>query len=230
MSTASAINGVLTEITAFLLAASCAGCDEPGQLLCTACRAQLLPTPLRERTPGGLELHAALAYEGVAARCIRRLKGDGETLLARPLGAALAAVLSPVVAPSTWIVPVPTSRGAFRRRGYRVPELLIRRAGQCPQRVLSLVRRSADQRGLGVSARARNVHGAMRARVEGNGAEAIVIDDVATTGATLDEAARALRVTGFTVTCAVTLAATPKRAVFGEDSSGTHRRHDESHQ
>ncbi|KJQ53698.1 ComF family protein [Microbacterium sp. SA39] len=230
MSTASVLHGISAEVAAFLLAASCAGCDEPGQLLCTACRAQLVPRPLRERTPGGLELRAALAYEGVAARCIRRLKGDGETLLARPLGAALSSVLSPVVAPSTWIVPVPTSRGAFRRRGYRVPELLIRRAGECPQRVLSLVRRSADQRGLGARARAQNVHGAMRARAEGDGAEAILVDDVVTTGATLDEAARALHVAGFTVVCAVALAATPKRAVFGEDSSGTHRRHDESHQ
>lgn len=222
MSTASVLHGVGAEILAFLLAASCAGCDEPGHLLCSGCQAQLAPSPRRGSTPGGLPMHAALGYEGVAARCIRRLKSDGETLLARPLGAALAGVLTPVVAPSTWIVPVPTSRGSFRRRGYRVPDLLVRRAGENPQRVLSLVTAPADQRGLGVSARARNVRGAMRAGVAGAGAEAIIVDDVVTTGATLDEAARALRVAGFRVVAAVALAATPRRAGFGDDSSGTH--------
>lgn len=230
MNDASVLRAVGAEIAAFLLAASCAGCDEPGQLLCPTCRAALAPAPLRELTPAGLPVHAAFGYDGVAARCIRRFKGDGETLLARPLGAALAAVLLPVLSPTTWIVPVPTSRASFRRRGYRVPDLLIRHAGQSPRRALSLAARPVDQRGLGVRARAANVHGAMRARRAGGGVDAVVVDDVVTTGATLDEAARALRTAGFRVVSAVVLAATPRRTGFGEDSSGTHRGHDESHQ
>lgn len=229
MSNSSVLRAVGAEIAAFLLAASCAGCEEPGLLLCPSCRAELISQPRRESTPDGLTVHAALGYDGVAARCIRRLKGDGETHLARPLAGALAAVLAPAVSPSTWIVPVPTSRRAFRSRGYRVPELLIRRAGHVPQRLLSLAARPVDQRGLGVQERAANVHGAMRARRTGEGAEVVLVDDVVTTGATLDEAARALRAAGFRVAAAVVLAATPRRAGFGGDSSGTHRRHDESH-
>ncbi|MEU4016308.1 phosphoribosyltransferase family protein [Microbacterium sp. NPDC028030] len=157
---------------------------------------------------------AAFAFEGVAARCIRRLKGEGATVLARPLGSALATVLAPVATPATWVVPVPTARAAFRRRGYRVPELLIHRAGLSPQRVLSVVTASVDQRGLGASARAANVRDTMRARRRGDGAAAVIVDDVVTTGATLDEAARALDVAGFRVTAAVALAATPRRAGF----------------
>ena len=229
MSTVSAFRAVGAEIAAFLLAAACAGCEEPGQLLCPSCRAALVSEPRHHVTPQGLSVHAALGYDGVAARCIRRLKADGETHLARPLGAALAAVLTPTVSSSTWIVPVPTSRSAFRRRGYRVPDLLVRRAGHEPQRLLSLVARPVDQRGLGVQQRAANVQGAMRARRVGEGAEAVLVDDVVTTGATLDEAARGRRAAGFTVVSAVALAATPRHAEFRGKSSGVHGRRDESH-
>jgi len=207
--------GVGAEIAAFLLAASCAGCDEPGTLLCPRCREALAPTPQIAVTPRGMQITAALRFEGVAARCIRRLKGEGETLLARPLGAALATVLAPSVGAATWVVPVPTTRSAFRRRGYRVPDLLIRRAQSEPQRLLSLASRTVDQRDLGVRAREANVRGALRARRRGEGAEAVIVDDVVTTGATLDEASRALRSAGFRVVAAVALAATPRRSGFG---------------
>lgn len=171
-----------------------------------------MPAPRDALTPGGLRVHAALGYEGVVARCVRRLKGHGETHLARPLGAALAAVLTPLVSPETWVLPVPTSPGAFRRRGYRVPELLVRRAGERPQRVLSTRARPLDQRHLGARARAVNVRGVMRARQPGGGAGAVLVDDVVTTGATLDEAFRAATAAGFVVLSAVALAATPRRS------------------
>ena len=207
--------GIGAEIAAFLLAATCGGCDEPGTLLCPRCTQALRPHPQSGTTPRGMIVRAALPFDGAAAQCIRRLKGEGQTLLARPLGAALATVLAPVVNPTTWIVPVPTTRSAFRRRGYHVPELLIRRARFEPQRLLSLVGRTTDQRGLDVRARETNVRGVMRARRPGAGAEAVLVDDVVTTGATLDEAARALGSAGFRVVAAVALAATPRRDGFG---------------
>lgn len=210
-----------SEIAAFLLAATCAGCEEPGSLLCPRCRRELVPCLQEGRTPGGLPFRAALPLQGVGARCVRRLKDEGETHLARPLGAILATALTSWVTPTTWIVPVPTARTAFRRRGYRVPDLLIRRAHEAPQAVLS-VRPLADQRGLGARARESNVRGTMRARRRGDGARAVIVDDVVTTGATVDEAARALEGAGFHVIGAVALAATPRRGGFGSTSSGTH--------
>lgn len=199
------------ELLAFLLAADCAGCGLPGELLCDECRSLLAPDPVVRTTPGGLEVHAALTYRGVAARCIRRLKEEGQTMLARPLGSALSGVLQEAVPEGALIVPVPTGAAAFRRRGYRVPELLVRRAGFGVERLLRPARRTSDQRGLGRRERARNVAGSIRsAGARDPDPPVVLIDDVVTTGATLDEAARALREAGVRPIGAVALAATPR--------------------
>ncbi|WP_091231901.1 ComF family protein [Microbacterium sp. 3J1] len=211
------------ELLSFLLAADCAGCGSPETLLCDDCREAIRPRPVDVRTPGGLPVRASLPFESVAARCIRRLKDEGETLLARPLGASLGAVLRDTAGTGTkaLAVPVPTSRSSFRRRGYRVPELLLRHAGAEPTRLLSTERGGADQRELGVAQRARNVHGRMWSTRRGRGRPVILVDDIVTTGATLDEAARALDVAGFRVVAAVALAATPRHSERTVNTSET---------
>lgn len=218
-----------SEMLAFLLAATCAGCEQPETLLCEACRESLLPVPFDTRTPAGLRVRAAMPFEAVAARCLRRLKDDGETMLARPLGIALGAVLRTELDPSrdgqaVHLVPVPTTPTSFRRRGYRVPELLIRRAGSTPSRCLAVQGRRSDQRGLDAPQRIDNMRGSMRARSSGDGETAVIVDDVVTTGATLDEAARALRAAGFRVLSAVALAATPRHSEQNANASGTRRK------
>lgn len=214
------------ELGALLLAASCAGCDAPGQLLCDACACEIAPVPRLLQTPGRIDAYAGLDFTGVAARCVRRLKGEGETLLARPLAGALAAVLLPQLVDGAIAVPVPTSRTAFRRRGYRVPDLLVGRTGARPARMLVTARApAADQRGLGIRERRENVRGTMRARRRGAGVEVVIVDDVITTGATIDEAARALGEAGFRVRCAVALAATPRLRGSHAAAQPIHRRH-----
>ncbi|ALX66706.1 ComF family protein [Microbacterium sp. XT11] len=206
------LRDIADELISLVLAAPCSGCGAVGTVLCASCRSALEPAPVEVTTPGGLGVRAALSYEGVAARCIRRLKGDGETMLVRPLGDALRAVAEPHLR-GALAVPVPTSRRSFRRRGYRVPELLLRRAGATPLRALRAIGPHVDQRGLGVAERAANVRHRMRARGAGDGRAVVVVDDVVTTGATLDEAARALRAAGYDVRCGIALAATPRHSI-----------------
>lgn len=217
-----------TEMLSLLLAASCAGCGEPETMLCGSCCEGLRAAPRERTSPGGLRVRAAMSFESVAARCIRRVKDEGETMLTRPLGAALGVVLCEVLAESpgesVLVVPVPTTRAAYRRRGYRVPDLLIRRAGAAPSRLLSTRDRSVDQRGLDAESRAQNVRGAMRVRRPGEGCAVVLVDDVVTTGTTFDEGERALRAAGFHVLAAVALAATPRHSERNANASGTRRK------
>ena len=191
----------------------CAGCDTPDTPLCAACREALMPH-LRARRTGGLRVWSGLAFEGVAARTLRAAKEDGRTGLLRALAPALAASVAAALAASTAgpvaLVPVPTSPGAMRRRGYRVVETIARRADLPFRRLLAAGTGAADQRRLGRAERAQNVAGVMHAQ-PARGLRVIVLDDVVTTGATLGEAERALTAAGARVLGAATVASTPRR-------------------
>ncbi|MFT4214528.1 MAG: phosphoribosyltransferase family protein [Microbacterium sp.] len=198
-----------------VLPISCAGCDEPDVSLCPACLAALRPDPTRRGLDDGLTVHSGVGFTGVPARVLRAFKQDGRTTLARALSESLraavadAAAAAPFGSASVAVVPVPSSRSALRRRGYDPAALIAVRAGLHPVRALR-VAGIADQRGLGREERARNVAGSMSAGGVA-GRCVIVVDDVVTTGATLREAARALRAAGATVLAAATVAATAQR-------------------
>lgn len=193
----------------------CAGCDAPDTALCDQCRPALIPTPIA-RVAGEVPVHAGLVFEGVAARVVRAAKEEGRTGLLRALAPALecavAASLAAATAGPVVLVPVPTSPAAMRRRGFRVVELIARRAGLPVRRLLVVSTAAGDQRRLGRADRARNVAGSMRVRGSrgAEGVRVILLDDVVTTGATLREAARALTAAGAVVVGAAAVASTPR--------------------
>ncbi|QAY61843.1 ComF family protein [Microbacterium protaetiae] len=205
----------------------CAGCGALDVALCDTCRGMLQPHVTARPLAHGLTVHSGLPFEQVPARVLRALKENGRTHLARSLGPVLAAAVAGAVAAresgesapgargagarTPLVAPVPSSPAAMRRRGYRPGELLARRAGLRPVRVLKVVRATDDQRGLSRSERASNVTGSMRATRSLDGVGVLLVDDVVTTGATLIEAARAVRAAGGVVQGAATVAATPRR-------------------
>jgi predicted amidophosphoribosyltransferase len=207
------VRGALADALALVVPVVCAGCDEPDIALCEACGIRLRPRVTRSAL--GTTVWSGLAFEGVPARVVRALKEDGRTGLARDLGPALRAAVDAALAAAgssrgpVVLVPIPTSRAAYRRRGYRVIDLVARRASLPVARLLVAFRATADQRGLDRAGRRSNVAGSLRAR-GAEGRTVVVIDDVVTTGATLEEAVRALRAGGAEVLGAATIAATPR--------------------
>ncbi|RJK95508.1 ComF family protein [Vallicoccus soli] len=218
-----------------VLPASCAGCGGDGPAsapLCRGCAPALVgpaaPAPPDPAPPGLPEPWAAATYAGPVRGALAAWKEDGrralEVVLADALARALRAALARAAGPAL-VVPVPSTRAARRRRGGDPLQRLVRRAlatggAGCPPalllpRALAQARRPADQAGLGAGARWANLHGALavapRAEPLLAGRTVVVVDDVLTTGATLAEAARALRAAGARVPAAAVVAATPRR-------------------
>jgi ComF family protein len=113
------------------------------------------------------------------------------------------------------IVPVPLHPARLRRRGYNQAALLARELGRrvglpVEERALQRVRATRSQMRLSAADRRRNVQGAFRCadgRVRGR--RVLLLDDVCTTGATLEACADALRAGGAESVWALTLARAP---------------------
>ena len=210
----------LLDAWALLMPVDCAGCGAPDRSLCAECAAALVPQ-VAVRSVGELPVVTALRYEGRVRRVILALKEQDRTdvasALSAPLAAAVARVLSTAQAE---LAIVPTSRRAYRRRGYDPVALLLRHAGLRPKRVLRPARSTARQKTLSATQRAANLRGAFVAAQPLTGRSFVLVDDVLTTGATLGEAARAITVAGGEVLGAATLAFTPRLFSFRDNAHG----------
>ncbi|MDO7881179.1 ComF family protein [Salinibacterium soli] len=202
----------LRDARALLFPLDCAGCGAPDRGLCDDCAALLRPAVTPRSTPGGLVVYTALRYESEVRRIILTFKEEGRTDLARqlswPLGEAIRAALAEY--PDAVVVPVPSSRAGYRRRGFDPVRLLLRRTGRRFERVLAPTRATGVQKSLGRVERADNLRDALGARPGIRGRRVLLIDDILTTGATLEEAARAVAAAGGEVVGAATMAFTPR--------------------
>jgi ComF family protein len=205
------VSAILDALAA-LTPVDCAGCGSADRSLCVNCRLALQPA-VTPRSIADLTIFTALRYEGVVRQTLLALKENGRTDVAKPLGLSLASALARAAQPGVEFVAVPTSRAAWRRRGYDPVALLCRRAGADVARVLTHDHKIASQKTLGSAARTSNVRDSMIAKRPLEGRRFVVIDDVLTTGATFAEATRALRAAGGEVVGGAALAFTPR--LFG---------------
>ncbi|MFJ9613352.1 ComF family protein [Streptomyces noursei] len=228
--------GVWQELAGLVLPVDCAGCGRPRTELCGACRRALWrggrgagrvrPRPV----PAGLpRVWAGAPYADEVRAVLLAHKERGALRLAAPLGAVLAGAVRGVGGGGgpLLLVPVPSARKAVAGRGHDPVRRIalaasaeLRRVG-VGARVLAVLRQRRamiDQAGLDARQRLVNVAGALEVPgVAGRlltGVPVVLVDDLVTTGATLAEAARAVRAVGGRVTGAAVVAAPRSSFLF----------------
>jgi ComF family protein len=161
--------------------------DSPRGELCGRCLAE---PPHYDATV------AALAYEFPADVLVQALKFRGELALAPLLGNLLLQKTKTDMV--DWVIPVPLSTERLRHRGYNQAAEIARhvRADKLELALCVRERDAPPQAGLSLAERRRNVRRAFSCRRSLEGATVAVVDDVMTTGATLDEVAAALKRAG----------------------------------
>lgn len=179
---------------------SCAGCGAARTWWCEACVAAVAVEPVLLPLAGtGLVVAAAVPYQDPARRAILAHK-DRQVTALRPLLVdwLLTAVRAhPAHGAGTVLVAIPPSRRGRLARGRDplrdVVADVVRRGGVLRQQpALAWSRQPRPQKGLDRPARAANVRGALVVTRPPDG-PVLLVDDVTTTGATLAEAASALR-------------------------------------
>lgn len=210
---------VWSSLLELLLPTRCAGCDLPGELLCEECRealpliaaewacprcgapfGHLVCTECWKAEPAFAAGVCVGSLSAPLSRCISLYKDAGE----RRLGALLGDMLGTAVgAWREWpqaVVPIPPSEIALRTRGFDHTAVIGSRVSAILGVPLLHALASAgarDQRVLGRTERRLNVEGAFVATdVSPLPQRILVVDDVMTTGATLDAAAAVLLAAG----------------------------------
>lgn len=208
----------------FVFPLRCVGCGAWDTLLCDRCRAGLpsvtppyclrcgVPQPhgplgvcpdcLRSPLNALDAAWGCFQFDGVVRDAIHDLKYRSISALAEPLGELVGRGIQERFPAATAVVPVPLHATRIRERGYNQAALLARAAGRTAglpvwEDALRRVRATPSQTALDATGRRENVRGAFACqRPDVAGQNLVLVDDVITTGATLDACAAALKAAG----------------------------------
>lgn len=227
----SSIQTIGRSLAELVYPAQCAACDEPcadNQTFCECCARSVEPIA-HSCTACGFALvrpaprclrcltltwsfqsaHSGFLYGGALAEAIRKLKWTGRYPIARSLGREFSNRAPAFTA--DLILPVPLHPQRLRERGYNQAALLAlalgrRRGPQTNVRALKRIFATAPQSELPLDKRRDNVKSAFHCSGAVRGQRVVLVDDVMTSGATLEACARAVRQAGAVDVIALTLA------------------------
>lgn len=187
----------------------CGGCGDYGATWCPTCAAGV--RPLSGGTLGGIPLVAAGSLEGSLQRGIHTFKYRSRPQLAAALGVPLARATRAAGVSPRALTFVPLHPDRRRERGFNQAELLARQLARglgLPLRPgLTRIRPTPAQVGRSEAERRANVVGAFHwSANEAPGPELGLVDDVCTTGTTLQAAAEAIQAAGGSIAAYLVLA------------------------
>ena len=211
------------------LGSSCPGCARPGWGACPACLAALgRETPVRtiHTESGEWPVWAACTYRPPIPALLKAWKDEGAWGLTTPFATAVVRTVVAHDPGNCLVVPVPSRAVAVRERGHDHARSLARSVarglGWRSEPLLRVGSAGVDQFDLARQERWRNMAGAIRAQA-GHG-RVLLIDDVVTTGASLQASATALTEAGWTVVGAATIASSELRLTPKGAAADTHTR------
>lgn len=210
---------MLERLIGFVAPHDCLGCEDEGSLLCEMCRFDLEPIPERcyrchtqtvdNRTCEKCRKHSALRhvwvatdYDDTAKKLVQCLKFGRAAAASRPISRHIFDKL-PYQDSGVIVVSVPTASNRVRQRGYDQADLIARQAADALKlEHAALLLRFGHSRQVGASRKQRleQLRDAFRVPYGKldyvRGKDILLIDDIVTTGATLESAARALKDAG----------------------------------
>ena len=225
---------IWNSLISLLFPPHCAGCGADGSLWCNVCQASLasIRAPMcvkcgQPNTPSQLCancrehpllidcIRSAVIFQGTVRHAIHRFKYQRLAGLAEPFGDILADYWIEHGLSADWVMPVPLHPARQRERGYNQAGLLANRLAKrvgtaVSESGLRRTRVTAVQMELDAAQRRLNVAGAFEcAEPQVRNKRVVMIDDVCTTGATLEACAAALFQAGAASVLGLTLARTP---------------------
>ncbi|MDP1890978.1 MAG: ComF family protein [Gemmatimonadaceae bacterium] len=215
------IKGVVLSIKNFVLdilfPVECLGCGKEGEWLCGECQNKIRPDSHSLRGEFLDRIFTFYSYDNeLFKKAIHGLKYKFVEEISSPLGKILVKEIEKIegqIGRPDFIAPVPLHRKRLLERGYNQSELLSLKISEyfgwpMENKVLARSRRTASQVSLSGGARKENVCGAFTVIDSSKvlNRKIVLVDDVTTTGATMEECAKALKLAGAKEVLGVALA------------------------
>ena len=202
---------LLTSLEELIFPVRCLGCGALGLEICSQCRRFWQPRIYRShssRKPH-FPIYSSIPYSPIAGKVLLAAKEHGiqraDELMVSELSHSLSLCLQEQGI--GFLVPIPSRKSVARLRGRQFINGLAREIGSGARvptfEILTHTRAVKDQSKLDAKERLENLDGALTSLRYRSG-KAIIVDDLVTTGVTLQEAARALRAAGIEVSAAIT--------------------------